>query len=118
MSRFIQSGKYKVAGDGASVIEVLDAQTGIVYMNTSNSVTPMLYDNGKPLHYNKDEIAQITEMLAAIGEDRYREICNESSISCDLANYGDVRYFRDRDWVIKDVYTKLCKSKKSKKETE
>lgn len=114
MSRFVQIGKYSVVGVGNTVVELLDTKTGIVYMHTTqgegvNTLSPMLYDNGKPLHYNKEEVDNVLNMLATIKEDRYLDICKGSFVSCDLPNTIIVRYFSTRDWTIEDVYNRIVK---------
>ncbi len=123
MNRFIQIGKYNVLGLSNDIVELLDTKTGIVYMHTTrgeglNTLSPMLFDNGKPLHYNKEEVDKVKEMLTAIGEDRYKDICSGSFVSCDLTNTNVVRYFASRDWHIEDVYAKIKKVKKSDPQPE
>ena len=118
MNRFIQIGSYRMMGTNSSeIVEMLDTKTGIVYMRTSayegpDNIVPMLFDNGKPQHMNKEEITRIQQMIATIGEKLYEDICctNHSNYweSTYENEYATIRYFADRDWTIEDVYTKVC----------
>ena len=113
MNRFIPIGKYNIISTChySYYYELLDTKTGIVYLQTSNSegpdnITPLLFDNGKPQHLNKDEVDKIKAMICQIGESSYKRIVAGRTIYKDELEFMESHL----EWCIEDVYNALCKT--------
>ena len=114
MNRFIPIGKYTIIStrEYSYCYELLDAKTGIVYLQTTahdgpDNITPLLFDNGKPQHLNKDEVDKIKTKICEIGETRYERIVKGA-----VPIYQDEEDFLKAhlEWSIEDVYNALCKT--------
>lgn len=115
MNRFIPIGKYNIVTTKrySCYYELLDTKTGIVYLQITNeegpdNITPLLFDNGKPQHLNKDEVEKIKTMICQIGEERYERVIKGS-----YAIYKDEEEFQKShsEWTTEDIYNALCKTK-------
>lgn len=111
MNRFVCIAKYQLPLANYMSLELLDTKTGIVYLQTIGDgpehITPLLFDNGKPQHLNKEEIENVKMMINRIGVERYRRIINRCTWSPDEDKFADA----DREWTLAEVYNALCKTK-------
>ena len=115
MNRFICTAKYLVPCSHSYYTELLDTKTGIVYLQTSagegsDNVVPLLFDNGKPQHLNKEEVEKVQKMIRDIGEERYERIVQRNYGGYDDDSENKFKEF-DLEWTIEDVYNALCKTK-------
>lgn len=113
-NRFVQIGNYEILGDSGSVYcadtinELVDMNTGIVYMRChfrgefgGHQMQPMLYDNGKPKHLNKDELMKIKIMIERLD-------CEFSSTEeYEYENYKDMTCEMSGDWTLEEIYNKV-----------
>ena len=70
-------------------------------------ITPLLFDNGKPQHLNKEEINNIKTMINQIGVQRYNRIVD----GCVYFDDPEEQFTSSKrpEWTLKEVYNTLCK---------
>lgn len=121
-NRFVQIGRYDILNDHQDygsfhylkdqVNELVDMRTGIVYMDccfggdyNCHQLQPMLYDNGKPKHLNKEELLKIRMMIDRLDYSSSKKAHLYNDYRCN--NYKDMIRNARNEWTLEEIYNEV-----------